>query len=137
MYGDRKAFASESFDCQSLLKKNIRKAINPEFLVVPAIYSFLNFIFLLMVVERFLKYVKFSTQSNPHSGLTPSTPGQMEFAHFLSEEMKAVGLQEVEVSEFGYVMGFLPSNMERETPAIGFIAHMDTSPEMKIGRAHV
>lgn len=82
------------------------------------------------VVERFLRYVKYDTQSDPHSGLHPSSPGQMEFARVLCEEMREVGLQEVSVDEYGYVMGFLPSNMERETPAVGFIAHMDTSPEL-------
>lgn len=81
------------------------------------------------VLERFLKYVKYNTQSDPKTGLNPSTPGQMEFAYVLCEELKTIGLQEVDVDENGYVMGFLPSNMEREVPAIGFIAHMDTSPE--------
>lgn len=81
------------------------------------------------VLERFLKYVKYNTQSDPKTGLNPSTPGQMEFAYVLCEELKAIGLQDVDVDENGYVMGFLPSNMEREVPAIGFIAHMDTSPE--------
>lgn len=82
------------------------------------------------VVERFLRYVKYSTQSDPGTGLNPSTPGQMEFAHLLCEEMKVLGMQEVSVDEYGYVMGFLPSNAGREAPVIGFIAHMDTSPEM-------
>lgn len=82
------------------------------------------------VVERFFRYVKYDTQSDPHSGLHPSSPGQMEFARVLCEEMREVGLQDVSVDEYGYVMGFLPSNMERETPAVGFIAHMDTSPEL-------
>ncbi len=81
------------------------------------------------VLERFLKYVKYNTQSDPKTGLNPSTPGQMEFAWVLCEELKNIGLQDVDVDENGYVMGFLPSNMEREVPAIGFIAHMDTSPE--------
>lgn len=81
------------------------------------------------VLERFLKYVKYNTQSDPKTGLNPSTPGQMEFARVLCEELKSIGLQDVDVDENGYVMGFLPSNMEREVPAIGFIAHMDTSPE--------
>ena len=81
------------------------------------------------VLERFLKYVKYNTQSDPKTGLNPSTPGQMEFAYVLCEELKTIGLQDVDVDENGYVMGFLPSNMEREVPAIGFIAHMDTSPE--------
>lgn len=83
-----------------------------------------------MVVDRFLRYVKYHTQSDPETGLNPSTPGQMEFAYALCEEMKELGMQEVSVDGNGYVMGFLFSNMERETPAIGFIAHMDTSPEM-------
>lgn len=82
------------------------------------------------VVKRFLRYVKYDTQSDPHSRLHPSSPGQMEFARVLCEEMREVGLQDVSVDEDGYVMGFLPSNMERETPAVGFIAHMDTSPEL-------
>lgn len=81
------------------------------------------------VLERFLKYVKYNTQSDPKTGLNPSTPGQMEFAWVLCEELKNIGLQDVDVDENGYVTGFLPSNMEREVPAIGFIAHMDTSPE--------
>lgn len=83
-----------------------------------------------MVVERFLKYVKYGTQSDPTSGVTPSSPGQMEFARVLAEEMKTIGLQDVSISEYGYVTGYLSSNLERETPAVGFIAHMDTSPEM-------
>lgn len=82
------------------------------------------------VVDRFLRYVKFVTQSDPKTGLNPSTPGQMEFAWALCEEMKEIGLQDVDVDDYGYVMGYLPSNIERETPAVGFIAHMDTSPEM-------
>lgn len=83
-----------------------------------------------MVVERFLKYVKYGTQSDPHTGTHPSSTGQLAFARMLYEEMEAIGLQDVSIDQYGYVMGFLPSNMERETPAIGFIAHMDTSPEM-------
>ena len=82
------------------------------------------------VTDRFLEYVGYGTQSDPNTGLNPSTPGQMEFAHVLKEEMEAIGIQEVELDEYGYVMGVIPSTVERETPAIGFIAHMDTSPEM-------
>lgn len=82
------------------------------------------------VAERFLRYVKFGTQSDPHTGVTPSTAGQLEFAKTLCEEMREIGLQGVCIDEFGYVMGFLPSNLERESPAVGFIAHLDTSPEM-------
>lgn len=82
------------------------------------------------VVERFLAYVKCNTQSDPDTGMTPSTPGQIVFAEMLCEEMKGMGMSEAEVDENGYVIGCLPSNMEREVPAIGFIAHMDTSPDM-------
>lgn len=82
------------------------------------------------VLERFLRYVKYPTQSSASTGLHPSTPGQMEFARALCGEMQQMGLQEVSVDEYGYVMGFLASNVEREVPAVGFIAHMDTSPEM-------
>lgn len=82
------------------------------------------------VAERFLGYVKHNTQSDPHSGVTPSTSVQLDFARLLSEEMQALGMTDVSVDENGYVMGYIPSNMERETPAIGFIAHMDTSPDL-------
>ena len=95
-------------------------------------YSFLLLAFLLFmmnVTDRFLKYVGYGTQSDPNTGLNPSTPGQMEFAHVLKEEMEAIGIQEVELDEYGYVMGVIPSTVERETPAIGFIAHMDTAPD--------
>lgn len=82
------------------------------------------------VAERFLEYVKHNTQSDPHSGATPSTPVQFDFARLLCGEMQALGMTDVNVDENGYVMGYIPSNMERETPAIGFIAHMDTSPDL-------
>ena len=60
------------------------------------------------VTDRFLKYVGYGTQSDPNTGLNPSTPGQMEFAHVLKEEMEAIGIQEVELDEYGYVMGVIP-----------------------------
>lgn len=82
------------------------------------------------VLERFLKYVKFNTQSDAHTDMSPSTPGQYEFALALKEEMEEIGLQGVTLDENGYLMGFLPSNIEKEGPAIGFIAHLDTSPAM-------
>lgn len=82
------------------------------------------------VVERFLRYVKYHTQSDSETEMTPSTPGQMMFAHVLCEEMQEIGLEDVSVDENGYVMGFLSANTERETAAVGFVAHMDTSPEM-------
>lgn len=82
------------------------------------------------VTDRFLKYVKHATQSDPATGLNPSTPGQMEFARVLCEEMKELGMQKVTLDEYGYVMGFLPANVEREVSSLGFIAHLDTSPEI-------
>jgi tripeptide aminopeptidase len=81
------------------------------------------------VVERFLRYVKYDTRSDPHAGVTPSTPGQMFFARMLSEELKRIGMEEVEVDKNGYVTATLPSNIKAEVPVVGFIAHMDTSPD--------
>ncbi|MDR0982398.1 MAG: peptidase T [Culturomica sp.] len=82
------------------------------------------------VIERFLGYVKYNTQSDPHSNTLPSTSGQIVFAKVLAEEMKRIGLQDVNLNANGYLMGFLPANTTKEIPAIGFIAHMDTSPDM-------
>ncbi|MBR5469896.1 MAG: peptidase T [Paludibacteraceae bacterium] len=82
------------------------------------------------IVERFLKYVSFTTTSDENTGLTPSTLGQMIFAQSLQNELKNIGLSDVTIDENGYVMATLPSNSEKVLPTIGFIAHMDTSPEM-------
>ncbi len=82
------------------------------------------------IVERFLKYVSFTTTSDENTGLTPSTPGQMIFAQSLVNELKNIGLSDVTVDANGYVMATLPSNCNEARPTIGFIAHMDTSPEM-------
>jgi tripeptide aminopeptidase len=82
------------------------------------------------LVDRFLKYVSFVTTSDEKTGLTPSTPGQLIFANYLADELKNIGLIDVSVSEYGYVMGTLPSNTDLAVPTIGFIAHMDTSPDM-------
>lgn len=82
------------------------------------------------LIERFLKYVSFDTQSNEESGVTPSTPGQMVFAKFLKEELESLGLEEVTLDENGYLFATLPANTDKEVPVIGFIAHIDTSPDM-------
>ena len=82
------------------------------------------------LVDRFLKYVSFHTTSDENTKMTPSTPGQMIFAQYLVEELKTLGLQEVEVDKNGYVMATLPANTSKAIPTIGFIAHMDTSPDM-------
>ena len=86
------------------------------------------------IVDRFLKYVSFCTTSDENTGMTPSTPGQMEFARYLAEELRSIGLSEVTLDENGYIMATLPANGEGltakgECPIIGFIAHMDTSPD--------
>ena len=82
------------------------------------------------LVERFLKYVSFDTQSNEESGVTPSTSGQMVFAKYLKEELEALGLEEVTLDENGYLFATLPANTDKSVPVVGFIAHMDTSPDM-------
>src|SRR5574344_111171 len=81
------------------------------------------------ITERFLSYVAFDTQSSEETGVTPSTEKQRVFAQHLKEELIAEGLQEVELDELGYLYATLPSNTDKEVPAIGFIAHMDTSPD--------
>ena len=82
------------------------------------------------LVERFLKYVSFDTQSKEDAGVTPSTPGQMTFARYLKEELESLGLEDVSLDDNGYLFATLPANTDREVPTIGFIAHMDTSPDM-------
>lgn len=82
------------------------------------------------ITDRFLKYVSFATTSDENTNLTPSTPGQMEFAKYIVEELTSIGLQEVELDDNGYVMATLPANTDKVVPTIGFISHMDTSPDM-------
>ena len=82
------------------------------------------------LTERFLKYVSFATTSDDTTGLTPSTPGQMIFANYLVEELKAIGLKDAEVDKNGYVMATLPANSDKVLPTLGFIAHLDTAPDM-------
>lgn len=83
------------------------------------------------VVDRFLKYVTFATQSDEESGITPSTSGQRVFAEALVKELEALGLEEISLDDNSYLMATLPSNMEdKEVTTIGFISHLDTSPDM-------
>ena len=82
------------------------------------------------VVDRFLQYVKFDTQSDELTNLWPSTPGQMIFAQHLEKELQAMGLKEISLDENGYLMASLPANTDKPIPTIGFIAHLDTSPDM-------
>ena len=82
------------------------------------------------LVERFLKYVSFDTQSSEETEVTPSTPGQMVFAKYLKEELESSGLEDITLDEHGYLFATLPANIDKPVPTIGFIAHMDTSPDM-------
>lgn len=82
------------------------------------------------LTDRFLRYVSFDTQSDELTHMTPSTPGQMIFARELEKELKEIGLKEITLDENGYLMASLPANTDKEVPVIGFIAHMDTSPDM-------
>ncbi len=81
------------------------------------------------IVERFLKYVSFDTQSAEDAGKTPSTDKQLDLARYLEQELKDIGMTEVELDEHGYLYATLPANTDKAVPVIGFIAHMDTSPD--------
>ena len=81
------------------------------------------------IVERFLKYVSFDTQSAEDSETTPSTEKQWILARYLKEELEGIGLTEVEIDEHAYVYATLPANTDEAVPTVGFIAHMDTSPD--------
>lgn len=82
------------------------------------------------VVERFLKYVKFDTKADEQSSTVPTTEGQLVLARELVKELEEMGLSDISLDENGYVMATLPANMDKNIPVIGFIAHMDTSPDM-------
>lgn len=82
------------------------------------------------IVDRFLSYVKYDTQSDEQTNLNPSTPGQMKFAQVLKAELEKMGLEEISLDHNGYLMATLPANCDCEVPTVGFIAHMDTSPDM-------
>ena len=82
------------------------------------------------ILERFLRYVKLDTQSNEDSKSFPSTEKQLTLAKLLVKELKDLGINDAEVDENGYVMATLPANINKNIPTIGFIAHMDTSPDM-------
>ena len=84
------------------------------------------------LVERFLKYVSFDTQSDELTRLTPSTPGQMVFAEYLKSELESLGLEDITLDENGYLFATLPAHTEKELPVIGFIAHIDTSHDNSV-----
>src|SRR5690554_5073115 len=81
------------------------------------------------LLERFFEYISFDTQSDENTGMTPSTLGQFVFAKHLVEELKQIGLEDAKVDKNGYVMATLPANVSEDCPVVGFIAHLDTSPD--------
>ncbi len=81
------------------------------------------------ILDRFLKYVRFDTQSDEQSGVCPSTAKQMVFAEYLKKELEEIGLEEITLDEHGYLFATLPANTDADVPVVGFIAHMDTSPD--------
>ncbi|OZI13197.1 peptidase T [Bacillaceae bacterium SAS-127] len=81
------------------------------------------------LLKRFISYVKIDTQSDENSPTTPSTEKQWTLIHMLEEELKEIGMEEVTVDEYGYVMATLPANTEKDVPVIGFLAHVDTTPD--------
>ena len=82
------------------------------------------------VTERFLDFVKYDTQSDELTNMTPSSPGQMEFAKYLKAVLLGMGLEDVSLDDNGYLFATLPANIDADLPVVGFIAHMDTSPDM-------
>lgn len=81
------------------------------------------------VIERLIRYAKIDTQSNPESSTTPSTEKQWDLLNVLKEELAEIGLTEITLDENGYLFATLPANTEKEVPTIGFLAHVDTSPD--------
>lgn len=81
------------------------------------------------IVERFLNYTKYDTQSSEISETVPSTEKQLVFAKFLKEELENEGMKDVEMDSMGYVYATLPANVKKDIPTIGFISHYDTSPD--------
>jgi len=81
------------------------------------------------IISRFTSYVTIDTQSDPESKETPSTKKQWDLAKKLAEELKQIGMQEVEIDSNSYIMATLPANIAHEVPVIGFVSHFDTSPD--------
>ena len=82
------------------------------------------------MLQRFMEYVKFDTQSDDDAASVPTTEGQFVFARYLEQKLRDMGLTEIVLDDKGYLYATLPANCSRELPTIGFIAHLDTSPDM-------
>jgi tripeptide aminopeptidase len=81
-------------------------------------------------LERFLRYVTIDTRSDERANTFPSTPGQLTLLQHLVEELRAIGIRDASIDQHGYVMATIPASTPAQSPTIGFIAHVDTSPEM-------
>lgn len=81
------------------------------------------------IINRFISYVTIDTESDPESNTTPSTEKQWDLANKLVEDLKDIGLEDISIDEYAYIMATLPSNIDQEVPTIGFISHFDTSPD--------
>ncbi len=82
------------------------------------------------VLERFLRYVAIDTQSREDSDTYPSTSKQLDLLNLLAKELEQLGVKQVDVDKYGYVMATIPSNVKARVPVVGLIAHVDTSPEV-------
>ncbi|AWI05330.1 peptidase T [Clostridium drakei] len=82
------------------------------------------------VVERFIKYVKYDTRSDENSITHPTTLGQLQLGKELVKELEEIGMEDICLDENGYIMATLPANIDKDVPVVGFIAHMDTSPQV-------
>ena len=81
------------------------------------------------LIERFIKYVTIDTESDPNNPAFPSTENQWDLANVLVEDLKVIGMQDISLDENCYIMATLPSNVSHNVPIIGFVSHMDTSPD--------
>mgnify|MGYP000194302632 CR=1 FL=1 len=81
------------------------------------------------LIERFIKYVTIDTESDPNNPAFPSTENQWDLANVLVEDLKVIGMQDISLDENCYIMATLPSNVSYNVPIIGFVSHMDTSPD--------
>ncbi|MEX6625464.1 peptidase T [Tenacibaculum salmonis] len=81
------------------------------------------------IINRFIKYVTIDTESDPNNPAFPSSENQWDLAKVLEKELKEIGMEDVELDENCYIMATLPSNIDYEVPTIGFVAHIDTSPD--------
>src|SRR5262245_16688021 len=82
------------------------------------------------VLDRFLRYVQYDTQSDENSDTYPSTSKQLTLLKHLADELRTLGLTDAAIDQYGYVTATVPATSKKRVPAVGFIAHVDTSPEL-------